>query len=253
MPLATTALGLILAWSGASAVQPPAALSCAGHSDSASAPPQRIELYTSEGCSSCPPAERWLADLPAVPASVWLPLAFHVDYWDGLGWPDRFADRRYSARQQQVARRAKAVVYTPGVFVEGREWRGWRTGGPPAVPPAAGTTATPLGLRAELDLKAQRLHWRFAAAAFPGHPLWLALIQNGLRTQVQAGENAGAELQHGHVVRWLADAREHAHGEAALPADFDWRFAALVAWVEAEPGGATLAALRLPLRACEVH
>ena len=150
-----------------------------------------------------------------------------------------------------MARQAGAVVYTPGVFVEGREWRGWRAGGgptpasPPAVPGAG------LGMHATLDLAAQRLHWRFDAAATPGQPRWLALVQNGLRTKVHTGENAGRELLHGHVVRWLADAQEENHGEAALPLDLDWRFAALVAWVEAEPGGTTLAALRLPLLTCE--
>src|SRR4051794_26867392 len=92
-----------------------------------------IELFTSEGCSSCPPAEDWLGRLKQHPG-LWqdfVPVSFHVDYWDGLGWPDRFARKEFTARQNTYARSWKAAsVYTPGFVLDGREWTGWKSGVP---------------------------------------------------------------------------------------------------------------------------
>jgi len=94
------------------------------HFESVSPGPRVIELYTSEGCSSCPPADRWLAALASQP-QLWaryVPLAFHVDYWDALGWPDRFASRRHTARQRAYARNGRlSQVYTPAFVVGGNE------------------------------------------------------------------------------------------------------------------------------------
>src|SRR3954465_2646270 len=93
--------------------------------------PQRvslIELYTSEGCSSCPPAEEWLSSLRNDPR-LWqsfVPVAFHVDYWDRLGGKKRFARPEFTARQRTYAAGASATtVYTPGFLIDGHEWRGW--------------------------------------------------------------------------------------------------------------------------------
>src|SRR6187401_409142 len=87
-----------------------------------------LELYTSEGCSSCPPAEAWLSSL-AASDQLWkdvVPVAFHVDYWDYLGWVDVFAKPEYSERQRDYSVAWKADrVYTPGFVLNGREWRGW--------------------------------------------------------------------------------------------------------------------------------
>ena len=87
-----------------------------------------LELYTSEGCSSCPPADRWLSSLKDNP-KLWkelVPVAFHVDYWDYIGWPDKFASSAYSKRQQRYARQQTInAVYTPGFVYNGAEWRQW--------------------------------------------------------------------------------------------------------------------------------
>lgn len=86
-----------------------------------------VELYTSEGCSSCPPADRWLSGLLTSP-HLWgsiIPIAFHVSYWDYLGWHDSFALDEYSQRQRAYANLGKTGVYTPGFFVNGQEWRGF--------------------------------------------------------------------------------------------------------------------------------
>lgn len=90
-----------------------------------------VELFTSEGCSSCPPADRWLATFVDSPR-LWreiVPVAYHVSYWDRLGWADRFAQREFDVRQRRLAESSGAAVYTPGVFRDGREWRGWRGAG----------------------------------------------------------------------------------------------------------------------------
>src|SRR3954469_10076754 len=86
-----------------------------------------VELYTSEGCDSCPPADRWLSTLGrAYSPNSAIALALHVDYWDQLGWKDRFADARYSSRQRELTRLGQGrVVYTPGVFLNLREFRRW--------------------------------------------------------------------------------------------------------------------------------
>ncbi|MBA3608983.1 MAG: DUF1223 domain-containing protein [Chthoniobacterales bacterium] len=85
-----------------------------------------LELFTSEGCSSCPPAEAWLSKLKDDPG-LWrdfVPLAFHVDYWDRLGWRDPFASKIWTARQYEYSARWKSSnVYTPGFVLDGREWR----------------------------------------------------------------------------------------------------------------------------------
>lgn len=87
-----------------------------------------VELYTSQGCSSCPPAEKWMNALRKDPGlwSRFVPLAFHVDYWDRLGWPDPYANEQYTERQYQHRRENNIrSVYTPGVILSGEEWRGW--------------------------------------------------------------------------------------------------------------------------------
>ena len=89
-----------------------------------------MELYTSEGCSRCPPAERWLTSLAAkapVPEKV-VPIALHVDYWDYVGWNDPYAGREFSLRQRKLTLLQRlALVYTPQVMLQGRDFRGWAT------------------------------------------------------------------------------------------------------------------------------
>src|SRR5262249_42040088 len=87
-----------------------------------------LELYTSEGCSSCPPAEKWLSGLKDS-SQLWanvVPVVFHVDYWDSQGWPDALASKDYTARQYLYVQKWNAPsAYTPGFVLNGKEWRGW--------------------------------------------------------------------------------------------------------------------------------
>ena len=86
-----------------------------------------VELYTSEGCSSCPPADRWLSGLTGrYPAGSLVPLALHVDYWDYIGWKDPYGKRENSLRQRKLTQLQRlAFVYTPQVVLQGRDFRGW--------------------------------------------------------------------------------------------------------------------------------
>lgn len=160
-----------------------------------------VELFTSEGCSSCPPAERWLNALRQDPR-LWhgiVPVAFHVDYWDYIGWPDRFASPVHSARQREHARRGGlGSVYTPGFVVHGEEWRGWFRRPVLEVdnPPPAGI------ITLDVDRAADRVSASYVAAARVNGELelHLALLGFDLSTQVRGGENTGRTLAHDFVV-----------------------------------------------------
>lgn len=169
--------------------------------------PTVVELYTSEGCNSCPPADRWLASLKNQPGVV--RLAFHVDYWDRLGWKDRFADPAYTQRQNEVAKRAGArFVYTPQVVVDGADWRGW-----PGLPRNAARPTT-----VQLTLVQDDAGYQARIVRAPGAPMRLAaywaVTEDGHESQVKAGENAGATLRHDAVVREFVEVA--AVGDAPL-------------------------------------
>ncbi len=154
--------------------------------------PTVVELYTSEGCSSCPPADRWLSTLKGR-ADV-LPLAFHVNYWDRLGWPDRFASPEITARQHELAHLAGSrQVYTPQVVAAGRDWRSW-----PSLP-AASTSTVSLSLARDGDKVTARVAATTAIQGSLGG--YWAVLEDQHVSQVRAGENAGVTLRHDHVVR----------------------------------------------------
>lgn len=156
-----------------------------------------IELYTSEGCSSCPPADRWLSSLPVEPPVV--PLAFHVDYWDSLGWPDRFARPEFTRRQhEQRAVNGARVSYTPQVVVQGHDRPDWRR----LSLPREGVPA-PVDITLEGDGRNFDAIVRPRAGAPQRLAAYWAVTENGHRSRVTAGENAGEKLAHDHVVRQL--------------------------------------------------
>ncbi len=205
-----------------------------------------LELYSSEGCSSCPPAEAWLNRQKSAPG-LWkdlFPVAFHVDYWDGLGWPDRFARPAYTQRQQDYAARlGQDSVYTPEFIANGREWHRGGLGGQDL--PSAGAEKT-----GELSVTVSEQGGKLAAvylpppSARPG-PLLLnvALLGFDLFTDVQRGENEGRKLQHDFVVlsfqatplamrtdnRFQSDPVELKSTTTDLPG-------AVVAWVSTQDG-----------------
>ena len=158
------------------------------------APPRVVELYTSEGCNSCPPADRWLSGLKG--RSDVIAAAFHVDYWDRLGWRDRFASPANTSRQAALQSTSGVrYSYTPQVLVDGRDWRRW-----PELPaPQAAAT----GVHLELQRLGDRVRLTVNAdtASPPRLALWWALLEDEHNSAVRSGENAGAHLRHDHVVR----------------------------------------------------
>jgi len=158
-----------------------------------------LELYTSEGCSSCPPADRWMSKLRDDPR-LWrevVPVAFHVDYWDYIGWNDRFASPVYSNRQRTYARtRHVSNVYTPGFVLAGKEWRRW------FVYPVLDVDDDVDAGKLTLSIDEEQAKMTFVPSIPVGRDLELhvALLGFGLETQVNAGENSGRKLEHDFVV-----------------------------------------------------
>ena len=153
-----------------------------------------IELFTSQGCSSCPPAERWLNTFESN-EKLWkevVPIAFHVDYWDRLGWPDPYANHAYSIRQYRYQQQEHIrSVYTPGVIANGEEWRGWIRGENfPKVNEDAGV----------LSFKAnpERVEISYSKTS-KNNVLNVALLGIGINTQIPRGENKGKNLQQDFV------------------------------------------------------
>lgn len=243
------ALALILAGLGHPAMAAPA--TCEG--DSGAGRAALLELYTSEGCDSCPPADRRLSQLRQRGdlAGRLVPLAFHVDYWDRLGWKDRFASAQYTERQYAMASLARSrSVYTPQFLRNGRDWRG--------SDPLAGTADTAAGARLTLRLDAgagtQLAIDGEAHMARPGLEAWLAVYENALESAVGAGENAGKTLRHDYVVRRLigplAPGRDlRARLSHVLALDPAWKRADLgvVAFVQDRASGEVVQALQRPL------
>ncbi len=162
-----------------------------------------VELYTSEGCSSCPPADKWASSLKGKDVVV---QAFHVGYWDYIGWVDRFAAPAYTNRQRDVAARNKLrSIYTPQAVLDGRDWSNWG-GQPKSKEPA----------RASITLQ-QLAPDQFEASvtALPGPQVpasWSAywtVTEHGHASKVQAGENRGEYLKHDFVVRQYTQAGEY--------------------------------------------
>ena len=177
------------------------ALHVPAHSqESTSAAPVVVELFTSQGCSSCPPADALLGELAQRPGV--LALSFHVDYWNYIGWEDPFSSAEATERQRAYSRALRRkMVYTPQMVVAGRkEVSGAdRAAVEAAIQSAAGAaTIVPRFLRD--DAGAMRVALP-AAAASTAATVWLAFLDARHTTPVHRGENAGATLTNHNVVR----------------------------------------------------
>ena len=192
-PITSTLLALgITAFAGSLSAATVNAASC--QAVSAAQQVTVVELYTSEGCDSCPPADRWLSGLKRRPDV--LAAAFHVDYWDRLGWKDRFADPTFTARQAQTQSHSGAKFsYTPQVLVNGRDWRRW-----PDLPTARQPAVVQVLLKREQTDRVS-VQVTPGAAAPAQLALWWAVLEDDHSSAVKAGENAGVTLRHDHVVR----------------------------------------------------
>ncbi len=152
-----------------------------------------IELYTSEGCSSCPPADQWLSTLKGKPVVA---QAFHVGYWDYIGWVDRFATPANTSRQREIsAMNGLRGVYTPQLVRNGRDWRDY-----------AHAVETSAPARASIILQRTVGADSFEARVTPasgadGWSAYWTVTEHGHSSRVKAGENAGETLLHDFVVR----------------------------------------------------
>jgi hypothetical protein len=211
-----------------------------------------LELYTSEGCSSCPPADQFLRGLPADGNAVRLSL--HVDYWNYIGWKDPFSRAAFTERQRYLSDLARTrTIYTPEFFVGGREVRNWSDGMADAI---RRVNATPARANIHIVLGtpgADGVPVSVGAGAGQGATLHVALVQNGIASQVRAGENQGRLLHHDHVVReWLAPVALDGDGKATLtrtvpvPAGAAPGTLGVAAFVQSS-GGEILQALALPV------
>ena len=172
------------------ALLPAAAAAQTCELQAAAQPPAIVELYTSEGCSSCPPADRWLSTLKG--RSDVIALAFHVNYWDRLGWPDRFATPAITERQHQLAQTSgSSYVYTPQVVMNGRDLRNW----------SGASIARPAASKVSLSMKrdGNTVTANIGAGSERLAGYW-AVLEDGHSTRVRAGENSGETLKHDHVV-----------------------------------------------------
>lgn len=218
-----------------------------------------LELYTSEGCSSCPPADEWISKIKLDKADV-TPLAFHVDYWDYIGWTDLFAKPEYAQRQRQnSALGGSRFVYTPQFILNGKDYRQWharsldkQTDGVKRKPAQAALT---------LNLDQDQKSWRLEAQATLNGQLaadnmhvYVALYQNGLQSVVNAGENRGRTLKHDYVVRKLfggytLNDKSMFSKAFTLGSKWNGRDAGAVVFMQDKTTGAIIQSLALPF--CE--
>jgi hypothetical protein len=212
-----------------------------------------LELYTSEGCSSCPPAEKLLGELEdrGLPSSAVIPLALHVDYWDYIGWKDEFAKPAHTKRQRRLGKiNDLNTIYTPQFLLNGKDLR-------------------PVGLIAhrlpsinqqiaeiKIDLSASytandtlKVRWKIEPALPASCRIFLVVTESNLQTEIGAGENQGRTLNHDHVVRSMNQSAANSPNDfVSIPiaAELKRNNLDLIAFVE-DKNGRVLQTLKLPL------
>lgn len=219
-----------------------------------------LELYTSEGCDSCPPADDFVRTL--APKGFTLdrvvPLGLHVDYWDKLGWPDRFAQALFTQRQRAIAARHRSrTIYTPQLVLHGQSFDAWGT----LERELERINQTPARADLDVEIGAQTsTALTVTATARVPEPtarakaqLYVALYENHLASKVTAGENAGKTLRHEYVVRqWLDPVTLNGEGLARVQHTFplrsEWKAADLgLAVFVQQATGEVLQTLAVPL------
>ena len=213
-----------------------------------------VELYTSEGCSSCPPADQALSELAGnTGAGEIVPLALHVSYWDGIGWKDVFAQQLFDGRQASLLAKGKnKLSYTPQFFANGREVRHWGGAFASIVPEINSKPA-----RAKITLQqqlAQRDTFVLDVTASAEKPaaktaLFLAIAESRLVSHVLRGENSGVTLMHDDTARLLfgpvtlLDGKAQLHQEVIIPAEWNRQHLHAVAFVQDLDDGSILQAV----------
>ena len=187
-----------------------------------------VELYTSQGCHSCPPADRWLSQLESGLGDQFevLPLGFHVDYWNYLGWKDQFSRKEFTSRQRQLgANNQQRTIYTPEFFVNGLETRGASKILSEIENINQRKAPTQLALTVSLDkgsLVCNLATTENQQADELMHHRYI-VYENDLVADILRGENAGKILEYQHVVRYMSDAIGlQANNRHEILLDPDW-------------------------------
>jgi hypothetical protein len=194
--------------------------------------PVVVELFTSQGCSSCPPADALIHDIASDPAMRGrvIPLAFHVDYWDSLGWRDPFSSAEWTQRQARYARTMRLnSAYTPQAVVNGtREFVGSNRSALSAALEKASNEK-----RGAITLTARREGNSLIATIHANVPanddLLLAIVEDGVTTKIEHGENAGRTITNDAIVRKLVQVKP---GESTVRLDAAWRSVSATAFVQ---------------------
>ena len=217
-----------------------------------------LELYTSEGCSSCPPADQWLSGLK-LSADKLTALAFHVDYWDYIGWKDPFAKTAYSERQRQIAAFGGAgFVYTPQFTFNGKDFRNWNDSRLRQSLASISKEVSHVNLTLNLS-SATHGELSLASTAQTAYTddarqsdIFIAIYENNLSSQVNAGENSGRELKHDYVVRELLGPYPFENKSftrtVTLKSEWKGRDAGAVIFVQNRRNGNVLQSLQLPFQ-----
>jgi hypothetical protein len=202
-----TRMRIVLALLATLAALPAQSEQCSAQSGSQTA--ALVELYTSEGCDSCPPADRWLSGLGRrglAPERV-VPLSLHVDYWDYIGWKDPYAKREFSSRQRKLTQlQRNAFVYTPQVMLQGRDYREWGTRAFEERVARINAQPAKAGLSLQITAVTKEtmsvlVHAELAdVAQKQDAALYVASYENKLASKVTSGENRGHTLEHDYVV-----------------------------------------------------
>ena len=197
---------------------------------------QLLELYSSESCSSCPPADKWIATLKD-DAELWkkvVPLVFHVDYWNDLGWKDGLSSNSMTKRQQDIAQTwATPAVYTPAFVINGREWRGWSSGSLPT-----NSSSAEFSLEIFEDQYGDfSVTVKSLGVKSSPKPLVVRIAKLGmsLNQQVTSGENSGKILNHNFaVLKWDAQTLSSGSGTVVfhLGKETGQNKTAIAAWIE---------------------
>lgn len=210
-----------------------------------------IELFTSQGCSSCPAADKLMGNLIAADTNV-IALSFHVDYWDRLGWKDVFSNHDYTLRQAQYVRALHAEsLYTPQAIVQGSyEIVGSNRKRVLEAVGKAGKQIPNQVITATATVTGKDVNVNYSISAKqPQQQIVIALVQNTATTSVGKGENAGAKLADYNVVRSLTiqPAQDNSNQQFTLPGDLKQDNASIILFTQNEQTKAVNAVTRLHL------
>lgn len=212
-----------------------------------------VELFTSEGCSSCPPADELLAKLEKESQGKPLYLlAFHVDYWDHQGWRDSFSQHIFSERQQQYATWMHLPsVYTPQIVINGSsEFIGSDAAAVTQAINNGFAQETPVNFSLQTKIVAQQMEvtWQLSSSQ-KNTRLLLALVQKKGLSNVRAGENAGRKLSHVQIVQKLTtvDIQRTTVASLSVPPGFNAQNWELIGWLQREKDGHIIAAAKADL------